>query len=152
MAHDTRSRPRGGKKSLNLSANQELKKVLNLQIVATHYQASFPYLEGAVGATAGASLLTARACKQSWAWRAAATALRRGPVMLVMKSARKRPVLCELQPRVAAIPDLRFSKTKFEKKRCCDISVSKSKSHSRIANEHRKKSSIKNFATEIEMD
>ena len=66
MAHDTRSRPRGGKKSLNLSANQELKKVLNLQIVATHYQASFPYLEGAVGATAGASLLTARACKQSW--------------------------------------------------------------------------------------
>ena len=45
MAHDTRSRPRGGKKSLNLSANQELKKVLNLQIVATHYQASFPYTQ-----------------------------------------------------------------------------------------------------------
>ena len=66
MAQDTRSRPRGGEKSSNLSANQELKKVLNLQIVATHYQASFPYLEGAVGATAGASLLTARACKQSW--------------------------------------------------------------------------------------
>ena len=38
---------------------------LNLQIVATHYQASFPYLEGAVGTTAGASLLTARACKRS---------------------------------------------------------------------------------------
>ena len=66
MAHDTRSRPRGGKKSLNLSANQELKKVLNLQIVATHYQASFPYLEGVVGTTAGASLLTAQACKRSW--------------------------------------------------------------------------------------
>ena len=99
MAHDTRSRPRGGKKSLNLSANQELKKVLNLQIVATHYQASFPYLEGAVGATAGASLLTARACKQSWAWRAAAMALRTGPVMLVMKSQRRKGwVLCELQP------------------------------------------------------
>ena len=95
MAHDTRSR---GEEIIESKRKSRAEEGLNLQIVATHYQASFPYLEGAVGTTAGASLLTARACKRSWAWRAAATALRRGPVMLVMKSAPKRLVLSVLQP------------------------------------------------------
>ena len=56
----------GGEEIIESKRKSRAEEGLNLQIVATHYQASFPYLEGAVGATAGASLLTARACKQSW--------------------------------------------------------------------------------------
>ena len=54
------------------------------------------------------------------------------------------------RPRLAAIPDLQFSKTKFEKK-VAAIFSHRNRIHISQTN-FEKKSSIENFATEIEMN